>query len=282
MKIVLFDIDGTLIKAGGAGSRALDKAVKELYGADDACSKVSWQGCTDTDNFAQVFKYATGKKPTAKQFRALKLKYLGFLPSEVARSLKTQNYSKLKGVGKLLTLLSGRKDVMVGLGTGNLKAGAMIKLAPSGLLKYFPFGGYGCDSGVRSELLMKAVERAEKLLKAKVKPADVYVIGDTHRDVEAAKAAGYHSAAVLDGFGEEKAIMRSGPELMASNFDDLYPWLVWLGLERDSRGVKRGTYICPDSPIEHAHYGRTGTDLKDIDDGIKALRELKRKADRKP
>ncbi len=282
MKIVLFDIDGTLIKAGGAGARALNKAVKELYGADDACSKVSWQGCTDTDNFAQVYKYATGKKPTAKQFRELKLKYLGFLPAEVARSLKTRNYSKLNGVRKLLTLLSGRKDIMVGLGTGNLKAGAMIKLAPSGLLRYFSFGGYGCDSGVRSVLLMKAVERAEKMSETKIKPAEVYVIGDTHRDVEAAKAAGYHSAVVLDGFGDEKTIMRSGPELIARNFRDLYPWLVWLGLERDSRGVRRGTYICPDSPIEHAHYGRTGADLKEIDDGIKALRTLKRKADGKP
>jgi phosphoglycolate phosphatase-like HAD superfamily hydrolase len=277
----LFDIDGTLIKAGGAGSRALDKAVKELYGADDICAKVSWQGCTDTENFALVYKYATGKKPTAKQFRALKLKYLGFLPAEVARSLKNKSYRKLNGVRKLLTLLSGRKDVIVGLGTGNLKEGAQIKLAPSGLLKYFSFGGYGCDSGVRSELLMKAVERAEKLLKTKIKPADVYVIGDTNKDVEAAKAAGYHCAAVLDGFGDEKLIIRSGPELVVRNFGDLYPWLVWLGLERDSGGVRRGSYICPDSPIEHAHYGRTGADLKDIDDGIKALRKLKRKADGK-
>ena len=98
---------------------------------------------------------------------------------------------------------------------------------------------------------------------------------------EAAKAAGYHAAAVLDGFGDEKLIMRCGAELIVRNFGDVYPWLVWLGLKNDARGVRRGSYICPDSPIEHAHFGRTGADLKDIEDGIKALRKLKRKADGK-
>ncbi len=277
MKIVLFDIDGTLIKAGGAGVRALDKAIKEMLGVDHACGEISWQGCTDKENFSLVFKRACGKKPTAKQFRELELKYICFLPAEVKRSIKSKNYSKLNGVEKLLAILSKRKDVMVGLGTGNLRDGAFIKLEPSGLGKYFAFGGYGCDSHIRSQVLMKAVERAEKILKTRVRPADVYVIGDTHRDVSAAKDAGYHSAAVMDGFGDQNLLARSGAELIVKDFKDLYPWLIWLGLEKDSKGVRRGTYICPDSPIEHAHYGRTGMDLKDIDDNMRALREMKRK-----
>jgi hypothetical protein len=128
---------------------------------------------------------------------------------------------------------------------------------------------------------VKAVKRAEKLLRVKIKPSEVYVVGDTHKDVEAAKAAGYHSAAVLDGFGDEKLLLRSGAELMTKDFGDLYPGLLWLGIELDAKGVTRGTYICPDSPIEHAHYGRTGMDMKDIEDGIKALKKMKRKAGRK-
>jgi len=278
VKIVLFDIDGTLIKAGGAGIRGLNKAIKEMCGVDNICDEFSLQGSTDKENFTTAFKHACGKKPTAKQFRELELKYIGFLPAEVRKSLKSKNYSKLNGVEKLLVLLSKRKDVLVGLGTGNLKEGAFIKLEPSGLRKYFAFGGYGCDSHIRSEVLMKAVERAGKIVKTKIRPADVYVIGDTHLDVAAAKAAEYHSAAVRDGFGDQKLLARSGAELIVKNFSDLYPWLIWLGLERDSKGVRRGTYICPDSPIEHAHYGRTGMDLKDIDSGISELRALKRKA----
>jgi len=184
---------------------------------------------------------------------------------------------KLKGVEKFLSRLAARKDVLVGLGTGNLKDGAFIKLEPSGLAKHFAFGGYGCDSHHRSVVLQKAVQRASKLLQAPVKEGEVFVIGDTHRDVEAAKEAGYHSAVVLDGFGDHSLIMRSNPELLAKDFSDMTPWLIWLGLERDPRGVSRGTYICPDSPIEHAHYGRTGLDLRDIESGIKKLREAKKK-----
>jgi len=277
MKIVLFDIDGTLIKAGGAGARGLNKAIKEMCGVDNICDTFSLQGATDKENFTVAFKRASGKKPTAGQFRELEIKYLSFLPAEVKRSIKAKKYSKLNGVEKLLVMLSKRKDVLIGLGTGNLKGGALIKLEPSGLGKYFAFGGYGCDSHIRSRVLIKAVERAEKLLKTKIRPADVFVIGDTHLDVLAAKDAGYHSAAVLDGFGDQNLVSRSGAELIVKDFKDLYPWLIWLGLEKDARGVRRGTYICPDSPIEHAHYGRTGMDMKDIDDNMRALREMKRK-----
>ena len=278
MKIVLFDIDGTLIKAGGAGARGLNKAIKAMCGVDNICDKFSLQGATDKENFTVAFKHACGKKPTAKQFRELELRYLGFLPAEVERSVKSKKYSKLNGVEKLLVLLSKRKDVMVGLGTGNLREGAFIKLEPSGLKKYFAFGGYGCDSHIRSLVLMKAVQRAEKILKAPVRPADVYVIGDTHLDVFAAKAADYHSAAVMDGFGDQDLLARSGAELIVKDFSDLYPWLIWLGLEKDRKGVRRGTYICPDSPIEHAHYGRTGLDQKSIEDNMRSLRKMKRKA----
>ena len=277
MKVVLFDVDGTLVKAGSAGVRGLNKAIKAICGIDNICDKFSLQGSTDKENFVTAFKQACGKKPTAKQFRELELKYLGFLPGEVKQSIKSNNYSKLNGVEKLLVMLSKRKDVLVGLGTGNLKEGALIKLEPSGFNKYFAFGGYGCDSHIRSKVLMKAVERAEKVLKTKVRTADVYVIGDTHLDVFAAKDAGYHCAAVMDGFGDQKLLARSGAELIVKDFKDLYPWLIWLGLEKDSKGVRRGTYICPDSPIEHAHYGRTGMDLKDIDDNMRALREMKKK-----
>ncbi|MBI4350523.1 MAG: HAD hydrolase-like protein [Elusimicrobia bacterium] len=277
MKIVLFDIDGTLIKAGGAGGRALDKVIKDMFGVEHACDKVSWQGCTDKENFSLVFKYASGKKPSARQFREMELQYLNLLPAEVKRSIRSGNYSRLNGAEKFLAKLSGRRDVLVGLGTGNLKDGAFIKLEPSGLLKHFAFGGYGCDSRHRSEVLEKAVERAGRLAGVKISPREVFVIGDTHRDVEAAKEAGYHSAAVLEGFGDRRLIMRSNPELLAKDFSRLKPWLIWLGLEKDPKGVRRGTYICPDSPIEHAHYGRTGLDLRDIELGMKRLREARKK-----
>lgn len=278
MKIILFDIDGTLVKAGGAGARALDHAVETMTGRKDACASIQLQGATDKTNFVNAFAAGAGRKPTKRELDELTRKYVGRLPREVLASVKAKTYLKVKGVEKFLDRLAGRKDVLVGLGTGNLKDGAFIKLEPSGLMKHFAFGGYGCDSHHRSAVLKKAVQRAARITGCAIKEREVFVIGDTHRDVEAAKEAGYHSGVVLDGFGDKALIMRSNPELMTKNFADMKPWLIWLGLEKDPRGVRRGTYICPDSPIEHAHYGRTGMDLRDIELGIKRLREAKKRA----
>ena len=278
MKVVLFDIDGTLVKAGGAGARALNHAVELMTGRKEACAQVQLQGATDKTNFDSAFRVGAGRKPTRKELAELTRHYVARLPLEVKASLKAKKYSKVKGVEKFLEKLAGSGDLLLGLGTGNLRDGAFIKLEPSGLLKHFAFGGYGCDSHHRSEVLRKAVRRAEKLAKVKVKDREVFVIGDTHRDAEAAKEAGYHSGIVLDGFGDRGAILRSNPELIANDFSDLEPWLIWLGLEQDPKGVQRGTYICPDSPIEHAHYGRTGLDVRDIELGMRRLREAKRKA----
>ncbi|KAF0127372.1 MAG: putative phosphatase [Elusimicrobia bacterium] len=277
MKIVLFDIDGTLIKAGGSGVRALNRAVREMTGCREACKAHELQGSTDKSNFELAFKAGKGRKPTKKETDELVRRYLSLLPEEVKASLKAKKYEKVKGVEKFLEKLAKTPGVMIGLGTGNLKDGAFIKLGPSGFMKYFAFGGYGCDSHHRAEVLEKAVGRAAKIAKGKITPSEVYVIGDTHRDVEAAKECGYRPAAVLDGFGDAHLILRSNPELMEKDFSGMKPWLLWLGLKKDPRGVSRGTYICPDSPIEHAHYGRTGMDLRDIETGIKKLREARRK-----
>ena len=278
MKIVLFDIDGTLIKAGGAGVRALNRAVREMTGCPEACKAHELQGTTDKCNFDLAFRAGKGRKPTKKEMDELVRRYLACLPGEVKASMKAKKYEKVKGVEKFIQRLSKTPGVMIGLGTGNLKDGAFIKLGPSGLMNYFAFGGYGCDSHHRAEVLEKAVARAAKLAKADITPSEVYVIGDTHRDVEAAKECGYRPAAVLDGFGDDHLILRSNPELMEKNFSDMKPWLLWMGLEKDPKGVSRGTYICPDSPIEHAHYGRTGMDLRDIEVGMAKLREARRKA----
>lgn len=278
MKVILFDIDGTLVKAGGAGARALNHAVEAMTGRKNACDLVQLQGATDKTNFDSAFKVGAGRKPTRKELAELTRHYVARLPHEVLASVKAKKYVKVKGVEKFLEKLAGSRDVLLGLGTGNLKDGAFIKLEPSGLLRHFAFGGYGCDSHHRSEVLRKAVARAAKLARIRIKDGEVFVIGDTHRDVEAAKEAGYHSGVVLDGFGDREKIMRANPELIAGDFSDMKPWLIWLGLQKDPKGVRRGTYICPDSPIEHAHYGRTGMDIRDIELGIKKLRAAKRAA----
>jgi len=274
MKAILFDIDGTLVKAGGSGCLALNKALEKLYGKKNICDGEFLAGSTDKDNFSRAYTVATGKKASAKAIALIQKTYLEILPGEVALAVKNKRYELINGISRLLATLSGRKDVMVGLGTGNVKEGALVKLAPSGLSEHFTFGGFGCDAFTRTEMLLTAVERASAMAGEKIPATRVFVIGDTQKDVSSAKEAGFHSAAITGGFGSEREIYSSCPELIQKDFSDIDIWHLWFGLTADPRGIERGCYICPDSPIEHVHFSRTGMD----ETQMRLLKQAKEKA----
>ena len=267
-KLVLFDLEGTLVYTGEAGRKALTKAITQLYGKEPKFDHSLISGRTDLDNFALVYQLIKGKKPSQTEIKKIRQKYAELLISEVEKSCKQKKYKLVTGIKKLLTKLSQEKEVALGLGTGNIEEGAKIKLAPSGLLKYFTFGGYGEDGHTREEMLKAAIKRAEKKFKTKFTPDQIYVVGDTHRDVLAAKACGYHSAAVMCGFGDPKLLQRAAAELQIDNFNDTKIFYVWLNLNTDPKGVKRGVYISPASAIEHVFFSRTGID----EDRLKMLK----------
>ena len=268
-KLVLFDLDGTLVNAGGAGRTSLRKAIKELYGVEPEFDHSLISGRTDLDNFSIVYSLIKkGKKPTAAEMKKMKAKYLEILPTEVHAVVRCKKYDLIPGVEKFLKMLAKDKDVILGLGTGNLEEGAKIKLEPSKLASYFTVGGYGEDGQTREEMLQAAVKRAEKKFKTKLEPDQVYVIGDTHRDICAAKNCGFHSAVLTNGFGDAQKIQRAAAELETKDFNDLTTFCVWLGLKTDPKGVKRGRYIMPASAIEHVFFSRTGID----EDRLKMLR----------
>lgn len=268
-KLVLFDLDGTLVNAGGAGRTSLRKAIKELYGVEPEFDHSLISGRTDLDNFSIVYSLIKkGKKPTAAEMKKMKAKYLEILPTEVHAVVRCKKYDLVPGVEKFLKMLAKDKDVILGLGTGNLEEGAKIKLEPSKLASYFTVGGYGEDGQTREEMLQAAVKRAEKKFKTKLEPDQVYVIGDTHRDICAAKNCGFHSAVLTNGFGDAQKIQRAAAELETKDFNDLTMFCVWLGLKTDPKGVKRGSYIMPASAIEHVFFSRTGID----EDRLKMLR----------
>ena len=268
-KLVLFDLDGTLVNAGGAGRTSLRKAIKELYGVEPEFEHSLISGRTDLDNFSIDYSLIKkGKKPTAAEMKKMKAKYLEILPTEVHAVVRCKKYDLVPGVEKFLKMLAKDKDVILGLGTGNLEEGAKIKLEPSKLASYFTVGGYGEDGQTREEMLQAAVKRAEKKFKTKLEPDQVYVIGDTHRDICAAKNCGFHSAVLTNGFGDAQKIQRAAAELETKDFNDLTTFCVWLGLKTDPKGVKRGSYIMPASAIEHVFFSRTGID----EDRLKMLR----------
>ncbi len=269
-KLVLFDLDGTLVTTGGAGCRALAKGAAKLYGKMPKFEHSLISGRTDLDNFTLIYGLLhNGKKPAAAELKKMEKAYVDQLPAEVKTLMRTHKYHVIPGVDKLLKEMAKDKDIIIALGTGNTEKGAFIKLAPSGLGKYFTLGGFGTDGHTREEMLKAAVKRAEKKLKTKFTPDQVYVIGDTHRDICAAKNCGFHNAVVTcSKLGDPKKIQRAAAELEEKDFKDLTTWRVWLGLKTDPKGVKRGSYIMPASAIEHVFFSRTGID----EDRLKMLR----------
>jgi phosphoglycolate phosphatase len=230
VKVLLFDIDGTLIRAGGAGRKALNRAAFLLYGRKDACSELSLAGRTDLYNFGAAYRTATGRRPTRAAVERLHREYLKHLPHFVRAALRNGTYHIPPGLKVLLKRLAREKEVLLGLGTGNMEKGARIKLEPSGFNAYFLFGGYGSDSFHRPILLKKAVIRAKKFAHKPFSNDDVYVIGDTPFDVSAGKKAGFKTIAVGTGYSDWKELRASKPDHLARDFRNTKKWLNWFDL----------------------------------------------------
>lgn len=193
--VFLFDIDGTLLLTGGAGRRAVEGAFGRVVGRPDACRSFSFGGMTDRA-IARAGLLAIGETATTERIDAILAAYLELLEGEVTRSPR---YQVMPGVLDAVATLRGRRDCAVGLGTGNLRSGAEIKLQRGDLWRLFDFGGFGCDDEDRTALLAIGAARGAQKLGASVKDCRVVVIGDTERDVAAAHGIGAECIAVGTG-----------------------------------------------------------------------------------
>lgn len=193
--VVLFDIDGTLLTTGGAGARAWAYAFDTLFGTPADITKFSEVGMTDPIVARQTFRGALGRDPDEAEFASLIMGYVMRLPDEVESS---SGYRVFDGVVELLDTLAS-DGTLLGLVSGNVEGAAHIKIARGGLARYFAFGGYGTDSPDRGRLTQAAIDHASMLLGHPLDPSMVVVVGDTPRDVEAAKAVGAISVTVATG-----------------------------------------------------------------------------------
>lgn len=235
MKILLFDIDGTLVRAGGSGRKALNAAALALYGKDGVCDEFSLAGRTDQWNFRAAAKAALGRTATAAEVERLHQEYLKRLPRFVSLALRKKTYILPRGIKSLLKKLHREEDILLGLGTGNMERGARIKLGPSGFNGYFRFGGFGGDGFRRVDLLKKAVHRAKAHMNGQKSPAEVFVIGDTPHDIAAGKKAGYKTVAVGTGFSTWEELVKSRPDHLARDFRGISQWLKWFGIRSSTR-----------------------------------------------
>ena len=219
MKILLFDIDGTLMLSGGAGRRAIDRTFLELYGVEDAFEGIVPDGNTDPLIFREIVaRRGIELLDATAAFAELAQRYADHLPDEVARS---KHALLMPGVTSLLRRLSDVEGAALGLLTGNFEATARIKLDRFGLNPFFPFGAFGSDDAVRENLVPIAAARAADLLGREVRlERDVVVIGDTPRDVECALAHGARAIGVAASRYSVADLERAGADAVLPNLED--------------------------------------------------------------
>jgi phosphoglycolate phosphatase len=226
-KLVLFDIDGTLVLTGGAGIRAMNRACEDLVGHPHALADIPVAGRTDRIILTDVVTRA-GHSLDDGLLDRLRDRYLENLREEIERPGRVQNFESLgarggmkavmPGIRELLDTLERRADVFLGLLTGNFQQGAQIKLEHFGLWRYFRCGAFGDDSADRNDLVPFAVERARECGVPELAPEHILVVGDTPHDIACARAAGALPVAVATGGFTADQLREHGADIV---FEDL-------------------------------------------------------------
>jgi phosphoglycolate phosphatase-like HAD superfamily hydrolase len=219
MQLILFDIDGTLLTAHGAGRMALAEAMRTTYGTAGDMDSYDLRGSTDPRIIRDLL---TGAGiPAARVEERLRdcfEAYVGILETLLADGRPVE---LMAGVAEVVRGLSRRADALLGLLTGNIEGGARAKLRPTGLLPLFRVGAYGSDDADRRKLPAIVCERARALV-GRAFPFDrVVVIGDTPRDIDCAQACGARAVAVATGHHSPAELECCGPDLLLPDFRDV-------------------------------------------------------------
>jgi phosphoglycolate phosphatase len=214
--LFLFDIDGTILLTGGAGRRSFERAFADVTGRPDALQAISFGGMTDR-GIARAGLEAAGIEVTDERVERLFEAYLRALADELQR---TSKYTIMPGVHDVLAKLKGLARVAIGLGTGNLKRGAEAKLRHGELWEHFSFGGFGCDHELRGELLRAGAVRGAQQLGVPLSECRIVVIGDTVRDVDAAREIGAECIGVETGGVSADVLLARGAHAVYRDLTD--------------------------------------------------------------
>lgn len=214
--IALFDIDGTLLRAGGAGRRAVELAIAEVLDRSEdeiSLGTVEFAGRTDPWIVrAALTQYGVAARD--ELIDEVLRRYVAHLPRELQLA---QAFEVLPGASALIADLSDNDGVLLGLGTGNTESAAYAKLARAGLDSFFSFGGFGSDHSERAELLRAGLRRGSQRAGCSPEDAVVVVIGDTPHDVAAAQAIGAACVAVTTGGYDAASLKSAGASIVVSD-----------------------------------------------------------------
>lgn len=216
-RLVLFDIDGTLIRDSGASRAAYRAALEHAYGFTGEVTQYDFSGKTDPEITYMVMRDAgLTEEEIERGFGALWHKYIEELGVRASR----ETIHVLGGVFELLDVLRRRADVVLALLTGNIEPGARLKLAPHQLNDYFTFGAFGSDDHRRVELPPIAIERAKEAVGCDVSGRDVVVIGDSIYDVRCGVPHQATTIAVATGKTAAETLRAENPDYL---FESLAP-----------------------------------------------------------
>jgi len=219
MRLFLFDIDGTLIWAHGAGRLALTRALVATYGTVGPVQDYDFRGKTDPCIVSDLMR-AAGIPHDVVQTR-LGTCFDMYVTHLEALISDGHQVDVLPGMAEVVRGLSARQDALVGLLTGNIERGARAKLTPTGLLPFFRIGAFGSDDADRRRLPAIARERAHALVGHDVPCDRITIIGDTPLDVDCARACGAVAVAVATGQHRVDELSACAPNLLFTDFSDV-------------------------------------------------------------
>lgn len=216
--ILLFDIDGTLVtrpgNGGSAGLRAMNKAAEVMTQKQGLAEGISFAGATDLDVARQLLTFGGISHPSDSQKRTLLDHYVRYMKEYI----KEDAYIAVGAPHDVIPAFE-QQGAVIGLGTGNVKAGALAKIQSAGIAPLFNIdnGGFGEDGETRADILRVGVARCNKGIDDSL---PVVVIGDTPKDVHAAKAIGAMCVGVPSGKNTRRILLDSGADLVATSIDE--------------------------------------------------------------
>ena len=212
-RLLLFDIDGTLIHSGWAGVFALRRALQERFQIDDELKDIEFAGMTDS-NIVKAILDKHGLDSTPAHVASFLDSYLHYLSLELPQRVG----NVLPGVLELLEKLRHRPGLVLALLTGNVSRGARLKLEHYGVWHFFEFGAFADDHHDRNQLGAFARARAREKHGIEFDPSQIDVIGDTPRDIACGNAIGARTIAIATGTWPRHKLAEHSPDFL---FDDL-------------------------------------------------------------
>lgn len=232
MRLYLFDVDGTLVTARGAGRLALAHALQAVFGARGPVETYDFRGRTDLRIVWDLMRAADVPDGVIEAGLAECLAaYVAELDAVIGDGVGVR---LMPGIGEVVRALAGRDDALVGLLTGNIEGGARVKLRATGLWPVFRVGAFGGDDIDRRRLPAVACARAQALLAREFPFARVTIIGDTPLDVDCARACGARAVAVATGQHGPDELAACAPDHLFADFSDVEAAVATLTGERSA------------------------------------------------